>query len=188
MLGLAKKKSKLHKRLISAIWFLVKLNLFAIPLYIIIFYNLNYLPFQVATASMTNLFLNSVGYNFLQDGNILAGVVGDTLFTVEISWDSTGWKSLYVIAALALATPGIVLRKKLLFIAFALPSIFAINFIRIITTLLVSFNFGMEYFEFVHQFLWSAGMIVAVLAIWAYWLQKKRIISFNTKFILGRDG
>lgn len=188
MLGLAKRKSKLHKRLISAIWFLVKLNLLAIPLYIIIFYNLSYLPFQILIAGITNLFLNSVGYNFLQDGNILAGIIGDTLVNVEISWDSTGWKSMYVMAALALATPGIAFRKKILFIAVALPSIFAINFVRIITTLLVSFNFGMEYFELVHQFLWSAGMIVVVLAIWAYWLQKKRIISFNTKFILGKNG
>jgi exosortase/archaeosortase family protein len=179
------KRKSFNAAILSAIIFLVKLNVLAIPLYLITFYGLSYEPLQVAIATMTKSFLNAIGYDFAQQGSLISGVAGGARIDVQVSWDSTGWKSLYVITILALATPGIIWRSKMRFLAIALPAIFAANFVRIITTLLISFSFGMQYFDIVHELLWSAGMIAVVLGIWAFWLHKKRIIFTKTKSILG---
>lgn len=159
------------KKLRAIAWFLIKLNILAIPLYLAILLGVSYEPLQTALANWASEVLKFLGYNIAQSGPLLATIINNQMIQIEVSWDSTGWKSLYALAALSLATP-VEFRKKIKFLAFGVPTIFILNFLRIVTTILISFKFGLQYFEIIHTVLWSEGMILAVVLIWYFWLRK----------------
>jgi exosortase/archaeosortase family protein len=100
-------------------------------------------------------------------------MIKTSIGSIDVSWDSTGWKSLYAMTALILATP-LNRSYKLKFLAIALPVIFIVNILRIVTTTMISTAYGMQYFDFVHLFLWREGLISAVVALWAIWLWRER--------------
>jgi exosortase/archaeosortase family protein len=64
------------------------------------------------------------------------------------------------------------MKKKIKFLAFGLPFLFFLNFIRILTTILIAINYGFQYFEVVHTLLWREGLILAVVLIWYMWLRR----------------
>ncbi len=169
------KKKHLNERLKTLLWFLIKFNLLAIPLYIILFLNLSYEPLQSFFASITYGTLKLFNYNVAVDSYRISVLMGDQLVQIDISWDSTGWKSLYALFALVIATPISTYNKKLRFLLIGLPAIFVLNFIRILTTILISLNFGFQYFDIVHTILWREGLILAVVGIWYYWLWKEKV-------------
>ncbi len=150
----------------SALWFLVKLNILAIPLYAVTYLDYSVPQFQEAWAAMLSRSLQSFGYETALDGNMIAVKDGSTVRQVEFSWDSTGWKSLYAMFALTFASGIGTLGQKLRFLAFALLLVMFVNFLRVDTTLLVALNFGFEYFDFVHVFLWGGLMTGFVIATW----------------------
>ncbi len=172
------KRKDLNKRLKSLAVFLVKLNLLAIPLYAIIYYNLSFVQFQDFVATIAFYLLKIFGYNFSIEGHSLFLFSQEQFVQVDISWDSSGWKSLYVLSALVAATPSVVWKRKLKFLAFALPTLFTVNIVRILTTIIVSLSFGAEsfekYFDFMHLFLWSSVSIITVLAMWYVFLRMEK--------------
>jgi exosortase/archaeosortase family protein len=94
---------------------------------------------------------------------------------VEISMDCTGWKSFYALFALAVATPGVRLKRKVLLISFGIPFLFLVNIARIAITLYLSL-IEPKSFAFVHNFLWQWGLILAIVGVWGVWLKiEKRI-------------
>lgn len=169
-----KLSKKLNRQLISAIIFLVKLNVLSIPLYVILYLNLSYFPFQVFVASVSAEVLKFFGYTFSQFGNELAILSSGQFLQIEVSWDSTGWKSLYTLATLVIATPISGFGKKLKFLALSLPAIFAINILRIVSTVYLSLVFGLQYFVFLHTVLWRIIAIGTVLVFWLIFLWTKR--------------
>lgn len=156
-----------NRNLATIAWFIIKFNLLALPMYAVIIFTSGYEPLRVLTAQVSNAMLNVMGFATTQSGHWIQTQVAD----VDISWDSTGWKSLYAIAALALATP---LKPKARFLAMALPAVFIINILRIATTIAVALVYGLQYFDFVHTFLWREGLITAVVAIWGLWLWREK--------------
>ena len=167
-----KKIEKFNKKLKIVAKFLLIFNLLAVPLYAAIYTGFFFYPLQVSTAFFGHSFLSAFGYQTVLDGNKII-VTGENLRQeFDISWDSTGWKSMYALVALAIASP--VKGKKLKFLAVSLPAIFAINILRVATTIALSVNYGWEYFEIVHTVLWREGMIAAVVAIWALWFVKQK--------------
>ena len=153
--------------------FLVILNLLSIPLYLAIYANFSFQPLQNFIATISNSILQSSGYDSNQQDNLIVISGKNLLLRVDVSWDSTGWKSLYALTALAIATP-VVANKKIRFLAVALPAIFVINILRIVTTVAVSVSYGYEYFELLHTLLWREGLITAVVVIWAIWAYKQK--------------
>lgn len=170
------KRKTLRKRLLTVILFLIKFNLLAIPMYLILWLNLSYPPLQVFLTELTYRNLNLMGYHAELINSPESAVplisFSDQFPKIQISWDSTGWKSMYALLALTLATPYSNLKRKLKFLALGTPFLFLLNYIRIITTILVSLNFGVQYFEVVHTLLWREGLILAVVAVWYLWLKK----------------
>lgn len=157
----------------SALWFLLKLNLLAIPLYLVVYFGYSVPQFQDLWALALARSIESLGYSTAVDGNIIGVQSGNTIQQIDLSWDSTGWKSLYVLAALVFASSGALI-GKLRFIVFGLPLVALVNFLRIDSTVLVSLEYGVEYFPIVHDFLWSSLMIVFVVALWYFlWLKEK---------------
>src|SRR4030042_2288171 len=177
---MAKKKKKnlrLRKKLKTVAWFLVFFNLLAIPLYLIMYFNLSSPPLQNFLAIVSEPAIKIFGYQtslvYSPYCNAKSIFLPEFEKSICISWDSTGWKSMYALAALAIATPFIAWRKKWKFIAIGVPLVFAINYLRIVTTILIALKFGFQYFEVVHTVLWREGLILLIVAIWFVWLRKE---------------
>jgi len=154
------------RRLKSALWFLVRLNLLAIPLYLITYFGYSVPQFQDAWAAALGQSLGAFGYENVVDGHTIGVKAGNTTHQIDFSWDSTGWKSLYALTALVFASGIGSLRGKLRFLAFGLPLIIFVNFFRVDTTILFSLATDFAYFDLVHTFLWGGLMTGFVLAVW----------------------
>jgi len=172
-------KLKIDKKQLKTVaWFLIKFNLLAIPMYLILYFNVSMQPLQLFFAQALANGLNSLGYKtYFIESPIstipLISISGTNAQPIYVSTDSTGWKSLYALTALVLATPNKKTKKRVKFLAIALPSIFIINYLRMLTTILICLRFGFKYFDFVHGFLWSWGLISAILVLWFMWLKDK---------------
>lgn len=168
-------KKKTRKKLLQVLWFLVEFNILAIPLYILLYLNFSYKPLQELVAFLSYKILQAIGIQASLKQASLIAVKDFKIAFVEIDMDCTGWKSMYALFALALATPSIEWKKKLIFLAFALPSLFFFNLARIVATVYLSL-INPELFSFVHDFFWQFGLIFAILASWLLWLRvEKRI-------------
>ncbi|MBA7557134.1 hypothetical protein ES705_49868 [subsurface metagenome] len=90
-------------------------------------------------------------------------------FGLEIIDECTAVFSSIVYCSCVLAYPT-TLKNKGLGIAFGVPSLYAINVLRLIVLALVGISYpGM--FEFVHVYLWQASFIIFVVVIFLVWLR-----------------
>lgn len=165
-----------RKSLYSLLKFLIIFNLLALPMYAIIYLDVSFPALQGFLADITSKSLQSMGYSAVSDGYYITLLSENQIARIEISFDCTGWKSLWCLTALALATP-VKNDKKIKFLILALPSLFVINFFRIVTTILAIFNFGFQYLDIVHTLLWREFMIILVVALWYFWLKG---VKYNT--------
>lgn len=168
-----------NKTLMIFFEFLILLNIFLIPFYLSIKFDIQIHQLKVLEAHIVYYLLNlakvesSVRDNFIY--------IGDVIF--EVSWDSTGWKSLYLFLSLVISTP-LFFRKKLKFLALGLPLIFFLNILRIFATIYFFIVLGVQY-EFLHQFLWRYFMSISVLIMWFLFLYKHRYNIGEANIIIG---
>ena len=174
MVKRVQKKERLIYRLTTLLIFLVSLNLLAVPLYIILYADLSFMPLQSFNAKMVSTTLNVLGYNADSADSTVNLISGDTIQKIGISWDSTGWKSMYAIASLILVTPISTIRHRIKVAFVAVAIVFFINYLRIATTILISINFGFNFFDIVHTVLWREGLILAVVGIWFGWMRMEK--------------
>jgi exosortase/archaeosortase family protein len=178
MVKKTKKTNTLRKKLLIVIKFLIIFNLLAIPLYVAMNFNFSYIPLQKFLTSASIYFIEMFGYHatLIDDSfcNVPSISINKNTEPICISWDCTGWKSMYVLTALAIATPLIGWKSKLKFLGIGIPIIFVINYLRITTTMLIALKFGWQYLDVVHNFLWREGLILAVVLIWYIWLRKEK--------------
>ena len=158
-----------------ALWFVLKLNVLALPLYLAVYFDLESPEFQNMWAAGLSQSLSSLGYETSLNGHNIGVKSGQSLYQINLSWDSTGWKSFYAMFALVFASGVGSLRQKLSFLAFALPAIAFFNLLRVVTTSLAYVNYGLPGFDLVHGLLWSTMMIALVVCVWYYlYLKDKR--------------
>lgn len=167
-------KKEIVEKFEKMLIFLVLFNLLAVPLYIILYTNVSFEPLQKLNAQLLYNTLHFFGYNTKVDGSIVYLTTDSNQHKIEISWDSTGWKSMYAVAALIIATPLGVLSKKFKFIVLGIVTIFVLNYLRITTTILISANFGFHLFDIIHTVLWREGLILAVVSFWSFWLWREK--------------
>jgi exosortase/archaeosortase family protein len=167
-------KKKKEKTLKTVAWFLIKLNLLAIPLWVLVYLNFSLPFFQVFLTDILYGPLKFFGVDVVKNNFLLSFSVNNIIKTIEIDMACTGWKSMYFLFALVLATPIQNNKKKLKFLAFGLPFIFLINFFRVLSTILIVHGFGLQYLDVVHTILWREGLIFAVLLTWFLWLRKEK--------------
>ncbi|MFH8108913.1 MAG: archaeosortase/exosortase family protein, partial [Candidatus Aenigmatarchaeota archaeon] len=103
--------------LLQILLFFVKLNLLAIPLYILLYINFSYEPLQHLVTFLSYKILRAVGFELAMDKTRLIFAKGFELNFVDIDMDCTGWKSLYALIALTLATPSMSWKKKSIFLS-----------------------------------------------------------------------
>jgi len=170
-------KRKTGKKLMEVIWFLLRFNLLAIPLYILLYLDFSFQPLQNLVAFLSFKLLSISGVQASLSGSLITVISGFRLSVIDVSMDCTGWKSAYALLALAVATPAIKMKKKIKFLLFSLPPLFLINILRIAATTYLSLSLDPKYFSLVHDLLWQWGLAFAVLGIWVFWLKReKRII------------
>ena len=155
-----------QKKLLETLLFLVKVLLFAIPLYfILIFQNVLY-PLQEAVSQNIYLILNFIGLETFKDGFLLK----TNGFAFLISEDCTGWKSILFFAALIFAVPKVNIRKRVVGLAFGIPAIYVGNLFRILIMVFISLTFEYELAKLIHDYFWQIGLISLVLVVWIMWL------------------
>ena len=117
------------------------------------------------TASIVGAILSLAGMNVAVNGAALS-VNG---FGLEIIDECTAVFSAIVYCSCVLAYPT-TLKKKGLGIAFGVPSLYAINILRLSVLALVGI-YHPEMFEFVHVYLWQASFIIFVVVLFLVWLK-----------------
>jgi archaeosortase B (VPXXXP-CTERM-specific) len=90
-------------------------------------------------------------------------------FPLEIIDECTAIYSSIVYCSCVVAYPTTV-KKKGLGIAFGVPSLYAINMLRLTILALVGILYP-SMFEFVHVYLWQASFIIFVVVIFLIWLK-----------------
>ncbi|MDI6826217.1 MAG: archaeosortase/exosortase family protein [Candidatus Aenigmarchaeota archaeon] len=161
------------KEIVSKVlFFLLKFNLLLIPFYAIIYFDLSFYPLQVTFANFIATILKLLDHPVRISEFYL--FIGRDEFPIDISMDCLGWKSIYSLFALVFATNGKT-KDKLRFLIVWIPMLFVINILRVLITLLVGLNFGMQYLEFIHTFFWQEVMIVVLIVIFYIWLKKRKI-------------
>ena len=141
------KKERLIHRLTTLLIFLVSFNLFAIPLYVTLYADLSFMPLQNFNAKIVSTTLKIIGYNVYSEDFTVNLISGNTVQKIEISWDSTGWKSMYAVASLILVTPISIIRHRIKVALIAVAIIFFINYLRIATTILIFIKFIIIYIK-----------------------------------------
>jgi len=159
--------------------FVITLNILSIPLFIIITFGLELSLLKNFEALVTFFILKIMGVNAYVVENVL--FVYDKIY--EVSWDSTGWKSLYTFFALVVSTP-IFFKRKIIPLIIGLLSIFLFNIVRIVTTIYLSSK-GILPFDLLHLSLWRWGLIGFLLSIWFIFLYTQKNNIGETKNILG---
>ncbi|MFH1623049.1 MAG: exosortase/archaeosortase family protein [Candidatus Aenigmatarchaeota archaeon] len=166
MFSAAKFVSKNKKKILKLVRFLVVFNVLAIPMYAILLSGAQLQPLQSFTTDIVYAVFGFLGYATERHGTTIA--LGAPLHTdIAIDADCTAWKSMYAYAALVMATPlAIGWKKRSKLIAAGVLALFALNVVRIVSTVAAAAAFGVATLDVVHTVLWREGMIAAVVLFW----------------------
>jgi exosortase/archaeosortase family protein len=160
--------------------FLIKFNILAIPMYIILFSGFSHYPTQRLLTDIVYTSLKGMGYWVERSGiTILLFQPSDPpgpphVESVVMGFDCTAWKTMYAFACLVIASPVAGRWKKIRFILVGGALLFAINIVRITSTIMVAYGAGFQYLDVVHTVLWREGLILALLALWFLWLRNQK--------------
>ena len=159
--------------------FVLMLNLLSIPLYVFISFGIELKFLKNLEAFITSKLLNLLELNSKAEENFV--VIDNKIY--EISWDSTGWKSLYTLFSLIMSTP-IYNRRKIKPLIIGLSLLFLFNVARITATIYLSYK-QIYSFDFLHLGLWRWGSIGFLLFIWFIFLYTQKNNIGETKNIIG---
>ena len=158
-----------NDKLLRILKFIVKFNVFAIPLYIILFTRFEWVWLEKAVTDITVYFLNGLGFNPTVHDLLISIPIRGGSWAAVINWDCTGWKSMLAFFALVMATDYPARRKAMGLLL--IPVIFAINLLRIVFMFFYVRAFDLAYYQAVHTIIWSWGLIITIAALWLLWLR-----------------
>lgn len=158
-----------QERLWETFLFLIKILVFAIPLYLVLTFQGALYPLQDLVSQNVYIVLRYFGYDVVREGFLLS-IEGENPFIFLVSEDCTGWKSMLFLIALIVAVPKVSRGKRMVGIIFGIPLIYLGNLLRILLIVQVEQVYGLEFANVIHDYLWQAGLISLVLVIWVFWL------------------
>ncbi len=164
-----RKYTKKNRELLELVKFLVKFNLFAIPLYIILFTGWTFVQLQQLTLDITYQILLLTGAEPVLNDFLISIPIKNGNWAAVINWDCTGWKSMLAFFALVMSTP-FTMKKRALGLLL-IPLIYAINLVRIFFMFLYVRTFDLAHYELVHSVVWSWGLILTILLLWLVWMR-----------------
>ena len=171
-------------KFIRVLKFFIKFNLFAIPLYIILYEGWTLVELQRLIAGTTMNILTGLGLNPTLNGLIISIPIVHGDWAAVINWDCTGWKSLLAYFALVMATDYPAKRKALGLLL--LPVIFVINLLRIIFMFFYVKTFDLANYQLVHSIIWSWGLILTILILWLIWMKWDFSKAWKRKGVYGK--
>ncbi len=157
------------RRLFRILKFVVKFNVFAIPLYIILVMGWTLPALQKLVADFVFSSLTATGYNPAIDGLLISIPINNGNWAAVISWDCVGWKSMLALFALVMATDFGAKRKLLGLVL--VPIVFVINLLRILFMFFWVKTFDLAYYQTVHAVVWGWGLILTILVLWFVWMK-----------------
>jgi exosortase/archaeosortase family protein len=167
------------QRLWEVFLFLVRFTVLAAPLYLLLWNDWNPIWLREMNAAVGSNVLSLLDLDVVHSGSF----IGTGQFSVDVSTDSTGWKSFLALVGLMLATREEALTKKLYGILLALVIVFAGNITRLVSMVYAVVVWGVDY-QLIHTFFWRWGLTALVLVSWIAWLRwdhssmQKRITTF----------
>ncbi len=162
---------KKQKQLYKVLKFFLKLVILSVPFYIILSLELNLLWLRRVNAGIVGQILALIG---IETEVYLNWVFTESL-SLDVSRDSTAWKSMFAVAALVLATEKTI-DYKLKGVIIGVLSVFMVNLLRISSMVFMVEVFQIGY-EFIHTFLWRWGLTFYILIFWISWLKYGEKIS-----------
>lgn len=155
-----------NQRLFDVLLFLVRFTALAAPVYLLLWQGWDPVWLRSLNATVSSHVLNIAG---LETVNVGTHVAADAI-VVDVSTDSTGWKSMIAVTALLLATLGERTRKRVIGIVAGIIVIFVGNIGRITSMVYAVQVFGVDY-ELIHTVLWRWGLTFLVFGYWLLWLR-----------------
>lgn len=155
-----------NRTLFDTLLFLIRFTVLAAPIYILLWQGWDPVWLRSINATISSHTLNLVGLETASSGTFLSAPA----ILVDVSVDSTGWKSMIAVTALILATLDEDWRKRLYGIAAGIGIVFIGNIGRITSMVYAVEVLGADY-EFIHTFLWRWGLTLLVFGYWALWLR-----------------
>ncbi|MDY6778264.1 MAG: exosortase/archaeosortase family protein [Candidatus Nanohaloarchaea archaeon] len=145
--------------------FLLRFTVLAAPLYILLWTSWNPVWLRSLEAGITHQVLQLAGVSSQHQGT----VVTTRTLSVDVSTDSTGWKSVLALAALIIAVRGYTWRERLSGIMAGTVILFTANIARLASMIYAVEVWNISY-QLIHLFLWRWGLTAVVLATWLVWL------------------
>ncbi len=167
--NIKKAKQKGVEKLAKITRFLIKFNLFSIPLYLIILTGATWPFLMHLTEGISFSLLQFIGVDASVSGDFIVVPVINGNFAASVSWDSTGWKSMLAFFALLFATDAAI-RKKLIGLLF-IPVIYFVNILRIVFMFFFVSRYDVAYYNLLHATLWSWGLIITIFVLWVAWMK-----------------
>nr|QNO47283.1 hypothetical protein POPKKDDM_00002 [Methanosarcinales archaeon ANME-2c ERB4] len=151
----------------DAIKFIVSFIALCTFFYLLYYYFMDRFAFlENMTASLLGFLLHILGVSNVASGN---NVIMEGL-SLKIIDECTAMFGSIVYVSCVLAYPTDV-KKKLTGIALGIPSLYAINMVRLVVLAFVGLWYP-EIFDYVHTYLWQTIFIVFVIAIWLVWVDR----------------
>jgi exosortase/archaeosortase family protein len=158
-----------QQRLFAGFRFLAVFTVLAGPFYLVLASGWDATGIRAMTATVSAAVLNAAGVEVTSSGSFVHG----SAMVLDVTRDSTGWKSVLVFTALVLAT-GRSLRATVRGLATGVVVLFVANVLRITTMFYAVTVYGMSY-ELLHTVLWRWGLTAVVLVTWLGWITEKPV-------------
>lgn len=153
-----------QRRLFEVFIFLALFTVFSAPLYLLIESGWEAHTLRAWTAGVSSIVLELIGISNVHSGT---RIVAES-FVVDVSRDSTGWKSVLAFTALVLAS-----RRSLRYTAAGIliggVVLVGANLLRI-TSMMYLVAVSTIPYELLHTVLWRWGLTFTVLGAWFIWL------------------
>ena len=164
------KPGRHNKNQVKLLNFLMRMIIFAIPLYVFLIFDIRLFFIQDFVRNTSFFLLSAAGMNPVLQGYVISIPIQEGSWGAMINWDCTGWKSVLFMFALLMATDKRSKAKALGLVLF-LPLVFIVNIIRIFFMFWFVRTFDLSLFPIVHAAVWSWGLIIAVLFFWVIWMK-----------------
>lgn len=168
------KKENVEKRndeLIEILFFFTKLLVLSIPMYLIIFLNIDLVFLRKLTKFFVIKVLSSLSIKTITMGDMVIA----KNFMFIIGDDCTAWKGMFFLIALILSFSNRKIKHKIYGIITFIPIIFLFNIIRIISIVLIAVNIGQMYVDIIHNYVWQTSMVLFIIACWYIWIEKTKV-------------
>jgi len=160
--------SEFQRKMFRATLFLLKFSALSLPVYLLVSAGWNPVWLRNLNAELSSYLLRLLGMDVSVSGHLIHS--GKLL--LDVSTDSTGWKSVMALSALILSAEA-GKNSKISGILKGTFLIFLVNVLRISSMVFLVNRFSISY-ELIHTVLWRWGLTAVLFVYWVHWFRSIR--------------